>query len=241
MEEKIKRAKELIKDAIEKYPKIAVACSFGKDSIVTVHLAQQVKKDIPIFSVMTMFKPEETLEYLVKMDKEMDMSLKVFLVANEIPGILNGNGLNIELLSTKEFFEKARKAKEKTGKEIYSVDPDECCRMLKVEPTKEAVKDLDCWICGLRNTEGRTRKDYQEIEKRGNLVKINPVLGWTEADIWRYMAINDIPVHPWYAKGYRSLGCAPCSNSGGELERDGRWKGTSKCGGECGIHTQTLK
>jgi phosphoadenosine phosphosulfate reductase len=241
MEAKIKRAKELIKAAIEKYPKTAVACSFGKDSIVTVHLAQQVKKDIQVFSVMTKFKPKETLEYLVKMNKEMDMALKVFLVSDRIPDIFNGNGLDIELLSPEEFFEKARKAREKMGQEIYCMDPDECCRMLKVEPTKEAVKHLDCWICGLRNTEGRTRKDYQEIERRGNLVKVNPILGWTEADVWRYMALNNLPVHPLYAKGYRSLGCAPCSSPGGEFERDGRWKGTRKCGGECGIHTQRLK
>ena len=70
MEEKIKHAKALIKDAILKYPRIAVACSFGKDSIVTAHLAQQIEKDIPIFSIMTMFKPKETFEYLAKMKKE---------------------------------------------------------------------------------------------------------------------------------------------------------------------------
>lgn len=241
MKEKVARAKELIQYAVQEYPRTAVASSFGKDSIVTAHLALQVKKDIPIFSIMTMFKPRETFRYLVRMDKEIDMNLKIFLVANEVPGILKGNGLKLELLSPKEFLKKAKKIKEKTGKEIYDVDPDECCRLLKVEPMKEAVKDLDCWICGLRNTEGRTRKNYQEIERRGNLVKVNPILTWTEADVWKYMAINGIPVHPFYAKGYRSLGCAPCSHPGGKLERDGRWKGTSKCGGECGIHTQRLK
>jgi len=241
MENKIEHAEELIKNAVEKYPRIAVACSFGKDSIVTLHLAKQVKKDIPVFSVMTIFKPIETLEYLVKMNKKMNLSLKVFLVADKIPKILQQDKLNVKLLSPSKFYKEASEAKKKTGKEIYEVDPDKCCKLLKVEPTKEAVKDLDCWICGLRNTEGRTRKDFQEIEKRGNLVKINPILNWTEADVWRYIAINKIPVHPLYAKGYRSLGCSPCSNPGGELERDGRWKGTSKCGGECGIHTQILK
>ena len=241
MKEKIQHAKELIRYAIENYPRVAVACSFGKDSIVTTHLAQQIKKDIPVFSIMTMFKPKETFEYLVKMSKLMDMNLKIYMVANEPPEIFKKNGLNVILLPPSEFFEKAKKVKEETGKEIYEVDPDECCRLLKVEPTKVAVKDLDCWICGLRNTEGRTRKDFKEIEKRGNLVKVNPILNWTEADVWRYIAIHKIPVHPLYAEGYRSLGCAPCSHPGGEFERDGRWKGTSKCGGECGIHTKILK
>ena len=124
---------------------------------------------------------------------------------------------------------------------IYHVDPDLCCNLLKVEPTREAVKDLDAWITGLRNTEGRTRKDYQEVERRGDIMKINPILRWTEADVWRYMAIHNIPVHPWYVRGYRSLGCEPCTAMGGEEERDGRWMGTPKQGGECGIHTVPLK
>jgi len=113
--------------------------------------------------------------------------------------------------------------------------------MLKVNPTKAAVSNLDAWITGLRNTEGRTRVDYQEIENKGGLIKINPILTFTEAEIWRYISTRGIEPHPWYRKDYRSIGCAPCSNPGGELERDGRWKDTSKCGGECGIHTQILK
>ena len=241
MKEKVQHAKKLIESAIEKYPKIAVACSFGKDSIVTLHLARQIKKDISVFSIMTIFKPMETFEYLVKTSKEMNLSLEVLLVADKVPEIMRQNGVNVKLLPPNRFYEKASEIKRKTGEEIYDVDPDTCCKLLKVEPAKEAVKNLDCWICGLRNTEGRTRKDFQEIEEKGKLVKLNPILNWTEADVWRYIAINNIPVHPWYEKGYRSLGCAVGSNPGGELERDGRWKGTSKCGGECGIHTQILK
>ena len=126
---------------------------------------------------------------------------------------------------------------------LHSSDPDECCRILKVEPMKEAVKNLDAWITGLRHDEGETRRDYQIIEHRDEgLVKVNPILNWTEGDIWRYIAIHKIPVHPWYIKGYRSLGCAPCTTlpEMGENERMGRWRGTSKQGGECGIHTQQL-
>ncbi len=240
MIKKIQHAKEVIKKSIEKYPRHAVACSFGKDSILTLDLAQQVKKDIPVFSIMTRYKPKATFDYLVKMKKKMNIPLKVYYVGNFILEEFRGKDINIKLLSPKKFNKKADEVRERTGHEIYDVDPDECCRMLKVDPTKVAVKDLDCWICGLRNTEGRTRKDYQEVENRGGLIKVNPILEWTEADVWRYIAIRDIDVHPWYTKGYRSLGCAPCSNPGGITERDGRWKGTSKCGGECGIHTKTL-
>jgi len=240
MEAKIEHAKRLIESTVQKYPRVAVACSFGKDSMVTVHLAREVDPNIRIFAVMTQFKPKETFDYLVLMNKKMNLGTTVYMVADQTPPeLLNGN-LDVRLLPANEFRRKAGQVNV-NGKQLHEVDPDECCRLLKVEPTKVAVKDLDAWICGLRSTEGRTREDYQEVENKGGLIKVNPILTFTEADVWRYMATRNIQPHPWYALGYRSLGCAPCSNMGGELERDGRWKGTSKCGGECGIHTQSLK
>jgi len=135
---------------LEKYPRIAVAVSWGKDSVVLLHLARQVKPDIPVFTVITPFKPKETLEFKDRIVKEWNLNIKEYMSEREpIPG-------------------------------LWETDPDECCRIFKVEPTKEAVKDLDAWISGLRKTEGRTRRDFKEIEKRGNIVKINPLLEWTE-------------------------------------------------------------
>ncbi|MDP2919996.1 MAG: phosphoadenosine phosphosulfate reductase family protein [Dehalococcoidia bacterium] len=241
LEEKIEHARDLIENAIRAYPRIAVACSFGKDSMVTVHIARQVKPDLKIFAVMTQFKPKETFEYLVKMDREWRLGTTVYIVADKIPAILRNRSLDVRLLPVEEFNRKAAETERNTGRKIYQVDPDECCRLLKVEPSKLAVAELDAWICGLRNTEGRTRVDYQEIEEKGGLIKINPILTFTEAEVWRYIATRGIEPHLWYARGYRSLGCAPCSHPGGVLERDGRWQDTSKCGGECGIHTLALK
>jgi phosphoadenosine phosphosulfate reductase len=241
IEDKIEHAKELIADAVREYPRVAVACSFGKDSMVTVHLAREVDPNIPIFSVMTQYKPRETFEYLKKMNEKMNLDVTVYMVADSIPEILHGDSLDVRLLAAEEFRRRASQIESQNGRKIYEIEPDECCRLLKVDPTIIAVSSLDAWITGLRNTEGRTRTDYQEVEKKGGLIKINPILTFTETDIWRYMAVKGIEPHPWYEMGYRSLGCAPCSSPGGELERDGRWQNTSKCGGECGIHTQRLK
>lgn len=241
MADKIEHAKELIAQAIKDYPRVAVACSFGKDSMVTVHLAREVDPEIKIFSVMTRYKPPETFEYLRRMDQRMGLKTTVYMVADSVPEALRSDSLEVRLLPADEFARKQLQVENQNGRRIYELAPDECCRLLKVEPTRIAVSNLDAWICGLRNTEGRTREDYQEIEEKGGLIKINPILTFTEAEIWRYMSTRGIESHPWYGRGYRSLGCAPCSNPGGELERDGRWKDTSKCGGECGIHTQRLK
>ena len=241
MKDKVKYAKELIEDAVRGYPNIGVACSFGKDSMVAVHLAREVDPGIKVFSIMTQYKPGETFDYLRKMNRKMNLDVTVYLVGDSVPEALQDDALRVILLPTEEFDLKASQIEAQTGLKIYEINPDECCRLLKVEPTKLAVRNLDAWICGLRNTEGRTREDYQEIENKGGLIKINPILTFTEAEIWTYIATRGIEPHPWYGRGYRSLGCAPCSHPGGELERDGRWKDTSKCGGECGIHTQRLK
>ena len=241
MEDKIEHTKRLIEEAIRNYRRVAVACSFGKDSMVTVHLAREVEPDIPIFSVMTRYKPRETFEYLKLMNKKWNLGTTVYMVADSIPEALQDSSLEVRLLPAKEFDEKASQIEVQYGSKIYQINPDECCRLLKVEPTKVAVSTLDAWITGLRCTEGRTRTDYQEVENKDGLVKINPILTFTEAETWRYIATRGIESHPWYGKGYRSLGCAPCSHPGGVLERDGRWQGTGKCGGECGIHTQRLK
>ena len=241
MEEKIEHAKELIEDTVRDYPRIAVACSFGKDSMVVVHLAREVDPNIKIFSIMTQYKPRETFDYLRLMNKKMNLATTVYMVADSVPEALQDGSLEVILLPTEEFAKKASQVKAETSLELYQIDPDECCRLLKVEPTKVAVSDLDAWITGLRCTEGRTREDYQEVEEKGGLIKINPILTFTETDIWKYMATRGIESHPWYRQNYRSLGCAPCSGPGGKRERDCRWKDNSKCGGECGIHTQRLK
>ncbi|MHC4150350.1 MAG: phosphoadenosine phosphosulfate reductase family protein, partial [Planctomycetota bacterium] len=47
---------------------------------------------------------------------------------------------------------------------LYETDPDRCCEILKVQPTRQAVQEMNvkCWITGLRCTEGRTRTNYKE-------------------------------------------------------------------------------
>ncbi|MBA7490853.1 Phosphoadenosine phosphosulfate reductase [subsurface metagenome] len=213
MDVKVTHSLSLIRKALRDHERVAVACSFGKDSIVTLHLARRVNSEIPVFAVMTPFKPKETIQFMEQVRKIWKLNLTVYQA-------------NVELTSEL--------------KELHKKDPDKCCSIFKVAPCRRAVKNLDAWISGLRKDEGRTRTNYQEVEFRG-LAKINPILSWTEADLWRYTATHNLPVHPFYKLGYRSLGCACCSEPNTTEERGGRWKGTSKCGGECGIHTRDLK
>ncbi len=213
--EKVDRALRLIREAHEIHGDgLVVANSLGKDSLCVWDLAKKAVPRIRGFIVTTRYKPKETAQFMDEIVSRYP-ELSIFKNDVEIPDCL------------------------------YQTDPDRCCDLLKVEPTRQAIEEMNvtCWVTGLRCTEGRTRTDFQEIEERDiGLIKLNPILIWKEREVWQYLALNGVPVNPLYAQGYRSLGCAPCTRiSVAEDERAGRWVGTSKCGGECGIHTRPLK
>ncbi len=123
--EKIEHAKKLIGEAIRDYPKIAVACSFGKDSMVTVHLAREVDPEIKIFSIMTQYKPRETFDYLRLMNEKMNLRTTVYMVADSVPQALRGDSLEVILLPTEEFNLKTSQIETHNGRKMYEVDPDE--------------------------------------------------------------------------------------------------------------------
>jgi phosphoadenosine phosphosulfate reductase len=213
--QKVDRSLGLIREAYEEYgDRLVVANSLGKDSGAVWHLAKRVSPDIRGFVVTTRFKPKETVEFMNQTISRYP-EFKVYSNDEPIP------------------------------KKLYEMDPDLCCDILKVRPTRRAIEEMNvaCWVTGLRCTEGRTRTDFREVEERDKgLIKLNPILIWCEREVWQYLALHRVAVNPLYVKGYRSLGCEPCTRiSNGLDERAGRWVGTSKCGGECGIHTRPLK
>lgn len=213
--EKVERSIAFIKEAYKKYGEgLVVANSLGKDSVCVWDLAKKVSPKIKGFIITTRFKPKETVQFMNETVAQYP-ELKVFKNDEVIPD------------------------------KLYLKDPDKCCDILKVLPTRLAVEEMKvkCWVTGLRCTEGRTRTDFKEVEERDEgLVKLNPILIWKEREVWQYLAINGVKVNPLYKQGYRSLGCEPCTRiTSDEDERAGRWIGTSKCGGECGIHTRPLK
>jgi len=239
---KIEHSQKIIRKILEEFPKMGVGCSFGKDSMVVVDIARKIKPDIPIFSVMTMYKPIETINYLMVMQRTMHLNLTVFMVTNPIPIFagqdsnfmtLKRAGTKVESIGSSEFFKK-----DTLKNPLHFIDPAKCCHLLKVIPAKYAIKKLGlgAYLSGIRNDEGETRANFQPIEKDGEIIKVNPIITWTELDVWKYLALNQIKPNPLYNEGYRSLGCLPCSAITGDdgPERAGRWQGKEK--EECGLH-----
>jgi len=113
-----------------------------------------------------------------------------------------------------------------------------CCRDRKVVAFKEAIKEYDCYVTGLRRTSSPSREHTPIMQWQNDytLLKVNPIADWSKEDVLKYLSLNDLPQHPLYEQGYASIGCEPCTTpiKPGEDERAGRWRGEARV--ECGIH-----
>jgi phosphoadenosine phosphosulfate reductase len=125
------------------------------------------------------------------------------------------------------------------GKDLYKTNPDLCCALRKVAPLNEALDKYDAWATGLRRQETHDRVIAPVIgwDEKKRKVKVSPLARWSNEDVERYIAENNVLVNPLQYDGYPSIGCWPCTRrvTPGEDARSGRWAGTNKT--ECGIHS----
>lgn len=124
------------------------------------------------------------------------------------------------------------------GERLWERDPEECCRLRKVEPLREMLMGLRAWVTAIRReqTPARARAGVVERDAKFGIVKINPLAPWSSRDVWHYALTHDVPYNPLHDVGYPSIGCVPCTTPVriGEDPRAGRWRGTAKT--ECGLH-----
>src|SRR5215467_3516382 len=127
---------------------------------------------------------------------------------------------------------------EQLGPRLYSRNPDLCCYLRKVVPLEQALEPYDAWITGVRKEETDARSDTRAVQwdPRREMVKVNPIVDWTQDQVDAYIADNGVLVNPLVYDGYPSIGCATCTArvEAGADARSGRWAGTGKT--ECGIH-----
>jgi phosphoadenosine phosphosulfate reductase len=124
------------------------------------------------------------------------------------------------------------------GDALWTRDPARCCELRKVTPLRDAIAGFDAWVTAIRRDQTSTRADARAIDwdARFELVKVNPLVRWSKADVWAYVREHDVPYNPLHDRGYPSIGCMPCTSAvkPGEDDRAGRWRGTSRT--ECGLH-----
>jgi phosphoadenosine phosphosulfate reductase len=124
------------------------------------------------------------------------------------------------------------------GDDLWARDPDLCCRLRKVLPLNEALDGYAAWITGIRREQSPTRAAALAVEWDGShgLVKVNPLVLWSTAEVWQWVRDHDVPYNPLHDQGFPSIGCMPCTRAvkPGEDLRAGRWSGFEKK--ECGLH-----
>jgi len=125
------------------------------------------------------------------------------------------------------------------GAKLHDRDPNLCCFLRKVEPLARSLEGRTAWVTGVRRIEAPTRANTPIVswDDKHDLVKINPLVTWSDEDVEAYQVEHRLARNPLVAQGYPSIGCAPCTRSvaPGEDPRSGRWSGNDKT--ECGIHT----
>ncbi len=207
-------AEEVIEVAADLFgPRLTLVSSFGADAAVMLHLVSKVDPGIRVVFLETGRHFPETLAYVETLRDRLGLLAIGF-------GRPDAASLGAE----------------DAGEDLYARDADRCCDIRKVRPLREALRGTGAWLTGRRRDQTPERRFIPVFEPDGARVKINPLAGWTGADMRRHTERHDLPAHPLVAKGYPSIGCLPCTQPAdhGQDPRAGRWRGLGKT--ECGIH-----
>ena len=193
---------------------VALVSSVGAESVVLLHLVSVIAPETPVLFIDTRMLFPETLEYQRNLAESLPLC-DIRTIRAAAP----------------------RLALEDPDNTLHQFNTDACCGVRKVEPLERALAPFDGWITGRKRYQGSSRGQVEFFEAEGDLrIKVNPLAHWGRDDLEEYIVNNRLPRHPLVAKGYPSIGCAPCTSAvkPGEDPRAGRWRGSEKT--ECGIH-----
>ncbi|MEX0752052.1 MAG: phosphoadenylyl-sulfate reductase [Xanthobacteraceae bacterium] len=195
--------------------RLAMASSFGIESATLLKIVADIDPAIPVLFLDTDWLFPETLAY-------QDTLVEHF-------GLKDVRTIRPSA---------AAAAKRDPGRDLWSIDPDACCNMRKVEPIAEMLGDFDAWINGRKRYQGGERSTIPIVESEGSRLKFNPLAHTTPAEIAKMFRAWNLPLHPLAGRGFTSVGCMPCTRrtNPGEAARAGRWHDRLKT--ECGIHLQ---
>ena len=206
--------REILRAAVELYgDELALVSSFGSESAVLLHLAAQVKPDIPVLFLDTGMLFGQTLDYRRQLAAKLGLT---------------------DVRDLRPLYQDLATADPEA--KLWQTDTDACCHVRKVLPLDRALADFDGWITGRKRFHGGARLALPVVEQAERQVKFNPLANWSKEDLDAYAAEYALPAHPLVAQGFPSIGCWPCTHpvEDGQDVRAGRWAGQDKT--ECGIH-----
>ncbi|RXI42395.1 phosphoadenylyl-sulfate reductase [Malaciobacter mytili] len=224
LNEKLKNSstQEIIEFFIKEYKeKIALASSLGAEDQVLTDMIFKTDRTARVFTLDTGRLNPETYDVMDATNLKYSVKLEVFFPKlQEVQNLYATQGVN-------GHYESIENRKR-------------CCNIRKIEPLKRALEGLEVWITGLRSAQSITREEMKLVEwdEAFNLIKINPLINWSEEEVWNYIKTNHVPYNKLHDQGFPSIGCAPCTRAikDGEDVRAGRWWWENPEHKECGLH-----
>lgn len=201
--------------------KIAFSTSLGAEDQVITHLLASLGKQIRIFTLDTGRCFQETYDLLDITTKKYSIEIAVlFPQTSSVEAMVNDKGINL-------FYDSIENRRL-------------CCDLRKKEPLKRALRGMEVWITGMRQEQSVTRSGAALIEwdDSAQIIKLNPLIYWTNDMVWSYIRQHHIPYNELHDRGYPSIGCSPCTRAvqPGEDIRAGRWWWELPQNKECGLH-----
>jgi phosphoadenosine phosphosulfate reductase len=201
--------------------KITFATSLGAEDQMITFLLSKIDTSANIITLDTGRVFPETYDLLHRTVSRYGMAIKsYFPETDQVEDMVNSKGINL-------FYESIENRKL-------------CCQVRKIAPLKRALQGMDAWITGLRREQSVTRTDLKIVEwdASNKLIKINPLLEWSEMQVWDFIKSNNIPYNKLHDQGFPSIGCQPCTRAiaVGEDLRAGRWWWEMPDSKECGLH-----
>ncbi len=213
---------EVLKYFIKEYKgRIAQGSSLGAEDQVLTDMICGIDNKTKIFSLDTGRLFQETYDLVEKTNKKYNINIDVYFPDwKKVEKMVREKGINL-------FYRSIENRKQ-------------CCYLRKIEPLNRALKGVEAWISGIRKdqTVSRFYTKLVEWDETHNMIKVNPLLEWTEKQVWEYIKKNDVPYNILHDKGYSSIGCQPCTRAikPGEDFRAGRWWWEEPENRECGLH-----
>ncbi|HUJ63420.1 MAG TPA: phosphoadenylyl-sulfate reductase [Kofleriaceae bacterium] len=196
-------------------PRLTFATGFGAEGCVIVDLIARHRLPIDLFTLDTGVLFPETYALWRELEARYAITIRAVRPAHSIEQQAIAH-----------------------GPELWLREPDRCCELRKIVPLRAELAGFDAWLTAIRRDQTPERATAQVVEhdRKFGLIKVNPLVGWTHDDVWAHIYAHDVPHNPLHARGYPSIGCAPCTSPivPGENLRAGRWRGASKT--ECGLH-----
>jgi phosphoadenosine phosphosulfate reductase len=201
--------------------RIALASSLGIEDQVLTDMVLKLDPEASIFTIDTGRLFPETYSLIDRTNIRYNVKMNVYFPRHEpVETFVKANGIN-------GFYESVEKRKE-------------CCKVRKIEPLLRALSTLNVWICGLRQEQSVTRTGVRAVEwdEANQLIKINPLVRWSEQEVWDYIKVHRVPYNKLHDKGFPSIGCQACTRAVEPSEdvRAGRWWWENPEHKECGLH-----